>query len=151
MGKGQFMSMWKGLALEGPWASLIFVFVLWGALLYMLVLAALLLLCLVAYSTSPHLSLFSYAIRNNCPKLVQGCNYPSPRVHYALGNSNSKLPVRVSSWKLILSFHVFAPKFYKCPLWNLISNMPPYSLYHQGFLFSFTMFFLCFFSFPLLL
>ena len=148
MVKDQFMPMWKGLTLAGPWASLIFVFVLWGALLYMLVLAAILLLCLVASSTSSHLSLFSYTVRNNCPKLVQGCNHPSPRVNYALDNFKSKSPVHVSSWKLILSFRIFDLKCYKCPLQKLVSNMPPDSLYHQGFLFSFTVFF---FSFPLLL
>lgn len=88
------------------------------ALLYVLVLAAILLLCLVAYSASPHLSLFSYAVRNSCPKLVQSCNHLSPRVNYALVTVRS---TPVSSWKLILSFHIFAPKYYKCPPWKFIS------------------------------
>lgn len=112
--KDQFMSVWKGLALEGPWGRLVLVF----ASLYVLVLADILLLCLVVSSASPHLSLSSYSVRNSCPKLVQSCNHSSPRLNYALVNVSS---TTVPSWKLISSFHIFAPKYYKCPPWKFIS------------------------------
>lgn len=102
-----------------------------GALLHVL---AAILLYLVSHSASPHLSLSSCTVRNICPKLVQSCNHSSPRGNYALDSISS---TTVSSWKLILSFHIFASKYYKCPPWKFISYlyMPPEPLFHQGFCF----------------
>lgn len=119
----------KRLALDGPWASLIFVFVLWGALLYVLVLAAILLLYLVAYSTSSHLSLFSYATKNNCPKLAQGCNQPLPRVSYALDNQ-----LQITSACIFLKANLEFS--YLCPQMLQMSPSKTYIKYASWFIIS---------------
>lgn len=90
----------------------------------------------VAYSTSSHLSLFSCATRNNCPKLAQGCNQPLPRVSYALHNqlqitiflkanlefsylcprmlqmSPSKTYIKYASWFIISPMLLFLTRFF---------------------------------------
>lgn len=115
---------------------LVLVFVPWGTLVCVLVPAAILFLYLIACSASPPLSLFSCTVTNICPKLLQSPHHSSPRVNYALSNVGS---TAASSWKLIWSFRIFAPKYYKCPSWKFLSYLylPPEPLFHQGFLFSF--------------
>lgn len=64
----------------------------------------------------PHLSLFSCTVRNICPKLVQSRSQFTEQITHLI-NINC---ATVSSWKPVLSFHVFAPKYYYLP-WKFIS------------------------------
>lgn len=100
----------------------------------------------------PLTSPFSAALlQTSVQSYSRSLNHSSPRVNYALGNISS---TAVSSWKLILIFHIFAHRCYKCPPWKFISYlyMPHEPLFHQGFLFSFrNTFWFCVFLVPLLL